>query len=442
MTTFSAEVYQNEFLPDGGIEVNTIVTVTATTNGSPAAGGTKGTKGTEGTKGTDGTEAAEIIVIDTSGSMNYPPAKLRAAKHATAAAIDCIRDGVWFGVIAGDHLAHHIYPSWELVQASDEHRANAKTAVEQLGAKGGTAIGAWLTMANELFATRPDGIHHAILLTDGKDESESPEEFSSRLGACEGRFQCDCRGIGTDWVVSELRTISSALLGTVDIIAKPEDMAADFQAMIEHAMGKATADVRLRLWTPQGAQVEFVKQVAPTIEDLTEKRAAGANPLTGDYPTGAWGDESRDYHLCIKVHPGQVGDEMLAGRVSLVVDDQPVSQALIKAIWTDDTQLSTRINREVAHYTGQAELADVIQEGLEARKTGDDATATVKLGRAVQLAAQSGNDDTAKLLSKVVDVDDAATGTVRLKKKVEDVDEMALDTRSTKTVRVTKPASP
>jgi hypothetical protein len=34
------------------------------------------------------------------------------------------------------------------------------------------------------------------------------------------------------------------------------------------------------------------------------------------------------------------------------------------------------------------------------------------------LAVQSGNDDTAKLLAKVVDVVDAATGTVRLRKKV------------------------
>jgi hypothetical protein len=34
-----------------------------------------------------------------------------------------------------------------------------------------------------------------------------------------------------------------------------------------------------------------------------------------------------------------------------------------------------------------------------------------------------------------VDVIDPATGTVRLKRKVDDADEMALDTRSTKTVR-------
>jgi von Willebrand factor type A C-terminal domain len=37
-----------------------------------------------------------------------------------------------------------------------------------------------------------------------------------------------------------------------------------------------------------------------------------------------------------------------------------------------------------------------------------------------------------------VDVVDEATGTVRLKKKVDTAAEMALDTRSTKTVRVKK----
>ena len=238
-------------------------------------------------------------------------------------------------------------------------------------------------------------------------------------------------------MVSELRKVASSLLGTVDIVADPAGLAADFTALVEHAMGKATADVALRVWTPQAATVRFLKQVAPTIEDLTGTRVAVAERV-GDYPTGAWGDESRDYHLCVTVKPGAVGDEMLAARVSLVVGGQVVSQALVKALWTDDVELSTKINREVAHYTGQAELAQVIQEGLEARKAGDDATATMKLGRAAQLAEASGNDATTKLLAKVVDVEDAASGTVRLKARVDDADEMALDTRSTKTVRVTK----
>ena len=73
----------------------------------------------------------------------------------------------------------------------------------------------------------------------------------------------------------------------------------------------------------------------------------------------------RDYHLRIAVKAGGVGDEMLAGRVSLVLGDGTVAtQALIRAVWTDDMVKSTRIDRHVAHYTGQVELADAIQEGL------------------------------------------------------------------------------
>ena len=276
---------------------------------------------------------------------------------------------------------------------------------------------------------------HAILLTDGENQHESDEHLDGVLAELEGRFQCDCRGVGTDWRVSELRRIASALLGSVDIIAKPEDMAGDFRALMQTAMGKATGNVSLRLWTPQGASVAFVRQVAPTIEELTG-RAVQVDARTADYPTSTWGLESRDYHVCINVHPGEIGDEMLAGRVSLVEGDETRAHALVKAIWTEDQQLSTHINREVAHYTGQAELAECIQEGLEARKEGDLATATFKLGRAVKLAAESGNDGTMKLLQAVVEVDDPATGTIRLRHDVATVDEMSLDTRSTITVRV------
>ena len=420
MSGFTLEAYQNEYLPPDSVEVNAIVTVSS----AGAAGSVSAP------------DAAEIVIVDTSGSMGVPRAKIQAARDATAVAIECIRDGIAFGVIAGTERATRIYPEeGGLAVASTETRAQAKQAARGLVSWGGTAIGSWLSLAHELFQTEPGRICHAILLTDGANEHESPEALDAALADCEGRFQCDCRGVGTDWVVSELRRVASTLLGTVDIIAEPAELAGDFRGMIESAMGKGTGNISLRLWTPQGATVGFVRQVAPTIEELTD-RAVAVNPLTADYPTGTWGEESRDYHICVKVQPRTIGDEMLAGRVSLLEGDEVLGQALIKAIWTDDQQLSTRINREVAHYTGQAELAEVIQEGLEARKAGDDGTATFKLGRAVQLATETGNDGTLKLLNAVVDVEDAARGTVRLKRQVADADEMALDTRSTKTVRV------
>ena len=420
MSAFTTECYQNEYLPLGVSEVNAIVTVTSDGTAAQA----------------EQPEAAEIVIIDTSGSMGTPRRKINAAREATSVAIDCIRDGVAFAVVAGTEVARPVYPDdGALAIASDETRPAAKRALRNLQAAGGTAIGSWLTLAGQLFATVPGRTCHAILLTDGENQHETDEHLDGVLAEVEGRFQCDCRGIGTDWKVSELRRIASALLGSVDIIPEPEAMADDFQALMQAAMGKATGNVSLRVWTPQGGSVAFVRQVAPAIEELTG-RGVEVNPLTADYPTATWGRESRDYHICINVFPREVGDEMLAARVSLVEGDEARAQALIKAIWTDDRQLSTHINREVAHYTGQAELADCIQAGLEARKDGDLGTATFKLGRAVQLAAESGNDGTMKLLQAVVQVDDAATGTVRLKHDITALDEMSLDTRSTATVRV------
>jgi hypothetical protein len=370
--------------------------------------------------------------------MEYPRTKIAEARAATAAAVDVVRDGAWFAVVAGTSTAWPVYPpDGSMAMADASSRAAAKQAVAALRANGGTAIGQWLRLARQIFGTCPAALRHAILLTDGKNQHETPEQLTAALRECEGVFSCDCRGVGTDWEVKELRTVSSALLGTVDIVPDPAGLAADFAAMMQTAMGKQVADVALRVWTPQHASLKFVKQVAPTVEDLTGRRTqVGQNPQSGDYPTGAWGPgESRDYHLGIAVNPAGIGQEMLAARVTLVAGEEKLGQGLVRAIWTDDEALSTKINQRVAHYTGQAELAAAIQEGLEARKAGDEETATAKLGRAVALAHQSGNEDTAKLLAKVVDVVDVETGTVRLKKKVEDADEMALDTRSTKTVR-------
>ncbi|MFA3836793.1 VWA domain-containing protein [Streptomyces sp. NBC_01474] len=439
---FSVDVYQNEFLPEGGREVNAIVTVTST-GGGTVSGAVAAPQFYAAGRGAD---AAVALMVDCSGSMDYPPTKMRNARDATAAAIDALRDGVHFAVIGGTHVAKEVYPGGgRLAVADAQTRDQAKQALRKLSAGGGTAIGTWLRLADRLLSAADvpaSSVRHGILLTDGRNEHESPEDLKAALDACAGRFTCDARGVGTDWEVKEVTGIASAMLGTADIVADPAGLAADFTRMMETAMGKEVADVALRLWTPLGSEIKFVKQVAPTVEELTDRRVE-AGPRAGDYPTGSWGDESRDYHVCVQVPNAELGQEMLAGRVSLVIPGadgsaQTLAQGLVRAVWTDDMTASTSINPQVAHYTGQAELAQVIQQGLDARKAGDADGATAKLGRAVQLAAASGNADTAKLLSKVVDVVDAAEGTVRLKAKVAEADEMTLETRSTKTVRVKK----
>jgi len=425
---FTVTVYQNEYLPEGGQEVNAIVTVTSPETGPPEA--------------QSRTDAAEVIIVDCSGSMGAPRTKIDHAKLATSGAIDAIRDGVEFAVIAGTSNAFPVYPaSGSLVAANVHSKDEAKRAVAGLQARGGTAIGTWLSLARQLFLQSPAPIRHAILLTDGKNEHESAIDLEAAIAACEGVFSCDCRGVGADWVVAELRRVSTALLGTVDIVPDAEGLSAEFAAMMEKAMGKQVADVMLRIWTPQQATLKFVKQVSPAVDDLTDRRSQSGS-LAGDYPTGAWGaGESRDYHICVQISPEAIQQEVLAARVSLMVGSEIAGQGLVRAVWTDDLQLSTRINQHVAHYVEQTDLAQNIQDGLAALQSGDEDTATSKLGRAVALAKQSGNEATAGLLAKVVD-EDPATGTVTIKKKVAAEDAMALDTRSVITRPVKKQKDP
>ena len=424
MAVFTSMVYQNEYLADGNTDVNAIVRIDCSDAGAAGQTGAG--------------DVGEIVIVDTSASMGL--VNMQAAKDAAMVAVDTILDGTYFAIIAGNHRAYLAYPRVTsgpgMVQMNPDTRAAAKRAIASFRADGGTAMGSWLLLARSLFRSIPSLVgKHAILLTDGENHNESVTQLESSIRQCLGEFQVDCRGIGVEWQVSEIRKISQALLGTVDVIPSPRDLPRVFQELIARSMSRGVPDAQLRVWIPQGAQILFVRQVSPTVEDLTH-RGTPVDPLTSAFPTGAWGDESRDYHVSVRLPAKAVGTEQLAARVQLATGASILTQGLVKAKWSADDSLTARISPEVAHYTGQTELASAIQEGLAARSEGDDRTATQKLGRAVQLAAETGNAEATARLGRVVDIADAATGTVRLKKNIEKADEMALDTASTRTTRI------
>jgi hypothetical protein len=422
MTAFTAQVSQNQYLAPGANLVHAVLSVTA----RPDAQGPGRAR-----------PLVEALLLDCSQSMTGD--RLESAKAALARTIDLLRDDAWFCVIAGTETARVAFP---LSQATPTNKRAAHAAARLLHASGGTAMSSWLALAGEELHKVPGGIYHALLLTDGRNEGEPEERLREVLSACEGQFQCDARGVGTGWEPEQLRLIAGKLMGTVDIIPSPRDIEADFRKAIGSAMAKWVRDVALRVWVPVGASVELCSLAYPEKVDLTARaRPVPNNPQARDYPTGSWGEEKRDYHLAVRVNPGKVGQRMCAARVSLVSDDggqeSKHAEAMVLASWTDDEAQSAVIHPAVAHYTGQAELADSIREGLKARAEGQEARAEALLGRAVQLAAQS-NPETLALLQKVVEVQDERLGTVKLLKGVKKEDELTLDTRSTKTARVAK----
>lgn len=426
MNTFQAQLHQNPYLPEGESNINAILSVTC--SGGEFSG--------DRPAGQTGTSLALGLLIDCSGSMGEYR-KLQSAKAALNQIIDLLPESALFFIIAGNSYAETIHPC---TPASLKNKNIAKAAVRELNSSGGTTISKWLLAALNEFPGGSNTTRQAILLTDG-DNQEGERELLTAVEQCQGRFQCEARGVGTDWKPQQLRKIADGLLGTADIIAQPAQIAADFQNILENAVGKHVAEAVIRLWTPVGSETLFVKQVSPSIIDLTKLGTPNPqNALIKDYPTGAWGNETRDFHIAVRVKPGSVGQKMLAGRASLVITqdgaETVVIEAKILAIWSSDEAQSAIINPEVAHYTGQGELAQAIQEGLAARQAGNEEEATVKLGKAAKLAAETGNEATTKLLRNVVDIVDVQEGTVNLRRNVSTEDVMTLDTRSTKTTKL------
>jgi hypothetical protein len=428
--TFTVEAFHNPYLSPGTARVDAVITVTAAQDGEEESAGAAAGNSVFG------------LVVDVSGSMQG--ARVEAVRHATRRAIALLPEESHFFVARFSNQADMLFP---LAPATPENKARADDAVRRLTAGGGTCMSLGLELARAEFAKVPGAIRQALFLTDGKNDPSDERRLDEILAACEGVFQCDCRGVGTDWQVKQLQKIAGQLLGTAQIIAEPAGMEADFTATIRKAAARAVGEVRLRIWTPRNVRVVTVKQMNPEIAVLTDRGTPADVPQAIDYPTGAWARaESRDYYLAAEMSaPGTAGEEMLAARASIVFSQGGQTQEVkspagrVLVAWTEDEALSARISPEVAHYTGQEELAQAIQEGLEARAQGNLEAATMLLGKAARLAHESGNDETTMRLKKVVEIVDADEGTVRLKQSVNKADEMDLDLGSTRTARVRRP---
>jgi hypothetical protein len=417
---FALEAFQNPYLAPGSERVDAIISVTAAGGAAPAA-----------------RPLLLGFVVDNSGSMHGP--RIEAVRRAVETAIQLLDDRAGFFVVTFNSTARVVVPP---VRATEEARRRALQAVHGLVATGGTAMSTGLAAARSLFAASPEAIGQCVFLTDGRNESESPAEVELELRRCAGLFTCDCWGVGTSWQVGEVQEIARGLLGKASLIPDPDGIEAAFREAVAKAQSKSMKNVRFRVWTPASAEVISFKQVSPTIEDLTA-RATLVSAQVREYDTGSWAPgEARDYQVALRVRPGGVGDQMLSARPSLVftgADGVEVEVrapgARVLASWTADETLSSRLDSTVAHYDGQDELAAAIQHGLEAREQGDEAAATTLLGRAVQIAHESGNADMTTRLAKVVDVVDPSAGTVLLKRSVAKVATMDLQLESTTTRR-------
>ncbi|WP_353940730.1 VWA domain-containing protein [Streptomyces sp. HUAS MG91] len=250
--------------------------------------------------------AAEILIMDRSLSMSGP-GRLDEAKRAVCAAIDTLRDGTLFAVVAGDHEATVVHPpdGRRPLPADEARRREAKAAVHTVRAQGGTRIGSWLECARRLFETAAvDGVRHAVLYTDGKDEHETREQLDAVLDSCADRFVCDVRGLGGDWEYRELHRVAQALHGSSRAVIDIADLTADFRALMDEARRVVVPRVYLGLRFSELFTLDRVRQTAPVEADLTGLRQPYEEGI--HIPLGAWSPGLRQYQLTLRLDPGRV----------------------------------------------------------------------------------------------------------------------------------------
>ncbi|HSV66956.1 MAG TPA: VWA domain-containing protein [Mycobacteriales bacterium] len=407
----SLAVSQTKYLPAGGTQMYAILTVSGQGKGL----------------GSGHAEAAEIILVDCSASMDWPPTKIGAARRATTAAIDTLRDGTHFAIVAGTGEAQMVYPPEpRTAQVTPQTRAEAREAVAKLFASGGTAMGTWLSLARTLLDQHPTAVRHVLLLTDGKNESEAPEQLERVLAQCEGQFVCDARGVGDDWEPRELQRIVSVLRGVADAVRTDSDLVDDFRKLTAAAQDRILPDLRLRITTLPFSRLRFVRQVHPTRSDLTEHCVKVAEG-TMEVSTGSWGRDRREYELCLELQPDgrPMGEDVLLATVRLAeVAATPPVQVL--GHWTSERVMSTRINSKRAYRAREDELGRAETAGCDAYNAGKLETATEEWGRAVKLAHELGGEESLERLGRVVNIIDRATGKVRLRDDVQKRDLLSL----------------
>ncbi|QKV74276.1 VWA domain-containing protein [Amycolatopsis sp. Hca4] len=413
--SFTLQLSQNKYLAPSDDRMDVVLTVRVGDAGVPAAGPPP---------------TAELLLVDCSSSMDWPPTKIEAARHACRAAIGSLRDGVWFGVVECTGRARLVYPSEPpLAVAGERTRHEAKAAAAELIAGGGTAMSTWLDLALDVFRKTPAAIRHAVLLTDGKNESDRAGALEAALERCRGEFACDARGIGDDWEPRDLQRIASVLRGSADAVLEDAELAGDFRRLVERAMGRTVPDLRLRLTTMPYSRLRFVKQVFPTEVELTAQCHTEGSAI--ELPTGAWGDELREYHLCLDVEPGELTryEDRLLGTVTLVAGEPVGEQLAVVGYLTEDLALSSVPDDNVARVTGQAELGRAVRAGWDAFERDDRVTAAGEWGTAVRLATELGNAEVLKRLGRLIDVAD--DGTVAIKDGVRPRDGFSLVLGST-----------
>ena len=287
--------------------------------------------------------------MDSSGSMDYPAAKIaEAGRPRGRRRRDPGRRGV-----RGDR-GHRVprgrstRPTGRMAVADERTRAAAKRRVRRCGptAAPRSASGCGWPTSSSPRARRT--LRHAILLTDGKNQHETPEELAAAIAcarACSAATAAASAPTGRS--ASCARSPPRCSARSTSSPTRP-GWPPTSRRMMRGAMSKQLPDV-LAAGVDAETRGRQVRQAGRPGHRRPDRPAAPVRRAGGRLPDRGVGRRGRAATTTWRqVNPAgrRPGDARGAGQPGRELADgqQVLGQGLVRAMWTDDEALSTRIN--------------------------------------------------------------------------------------------------
>jgi Ca-activated chloride channel family protein len=335
------------------------------------------------------------LCIDTSGSMEGD--NIKRARDGAAWVFGLLSDEDYVSIVAFDTTADVVLPA---TRWADIDRQSAMDHVEQLTAGGGTDMYNGLRAAKETLsssATGPDTVKRLLLLSDGKDNERTPEEFEDLAREIDDAgIRIQSAGIGTDYNEDTIRTLGTTARGTWTHLEAPGDIEDFFGDAVEQAGSVVAPDACLDLDVAPGVEVSEVYRALPQAQEVTPEWEANATRVK--LPDLI---ERENQRVVLKIHapPREDGTEEVLADVMLSAKGDTASEQ-ISVEYTADNEKLAEHNESVDIDHKQTVIRTELGKGnVEAAETkveqmtvihGEDAEAVEEVERQTQIVKEGG----------------------------------------------------
>ncbi len=327
---------------------------------------------------------ALAIVIDTSGSMTGP--WIAHAKAAAAKLVDALEPGDAFAVVTYASEDVTIVP---MGLATAGAKASARSAIDAVGADGGTCISCGITRGAAELAhpLLQNAVERIVLISDGQATvgiRDRDELVAIAASTAARGVSISTVGVGIDFDELTMMRLAATGRGNYYYVDTTDHLAAMFDRELGGLAATVAADVRLVLTDGQGASIQeaygypFARTGTQVVIPIADLRAGETRKVVVRT------------HVTAPTGPLAIADVQLSWRRVADGVGRRAKATALATVTTDQRAVATSIDLDASAAAEQAVSARALEDATRAYEERGPAAAQQILDRRVESARAKG----------------------------------------------------